>query len=109
MVGRRSSDNVIIAQELIHSLKRRKGREGFMVIKIDLEKAYDRLEWSFVRLVLDHFGFPKNISELILRCISTTSTSILLMAVNLKPSSPQEALDKETLCLPTTSFSVWNT
>ena len=33
----------------------------------------------------------------------------LLMAVNLKPSSPQEALDKGTLCFPTSSFSVWNT
>ena len=79
-----------------------------MVNKLALEKACDRLEASFVRLVLDHFGFPKNISEIILSCISTTST-FFLMAVNLKPSSPQEALDKETLCLPTSSFSVWNT
>lgn len=42
--GRRGSDNVIIAQELIYSLKGRKGKDGYMVVKIDLEKAYDRLE-----------------------------------------------------------------
>ena len=35
---------MIIAQELIFSLKGRKGKEGYMIVKIDLEKAYDRLE-----------------------------------------------------------------
>ena len=29
-----------------------------MVVKIDLEKAYDCLEWSFVKMVLEHFGLP---------------------------------------------------
>ena len=42
--GRRSADNVIIAQELIYSLKSRKGKYGYMIINIDLEKAYDCLE-----------------------------------------------------------------
>ena len=92
MAGRRSFDNVIIAQELIHSLKRRKEREGFMVIKIDLEKAYDRLEWSFVRIVLDHFGFPKNFSELILSCISTTSTSLLFNGSKLEAFTPSRGI-----------------
>ena len=88
MAGRRSFNNVIIARELIHSLKRRKGREGFMVIKIYLEKAYDRLEYSFIRMVLDHFGFPKNLSELILSCISTSSTSLLFNCTKLEAFSP---------------------
>ena len=92
VAGRRSSDNVIIAQELIHSLKRRKWREGFMVIKIDLEKAYDRLEWCFIRMVLDHFGFPKNFSELILSCISTTSTSLLFNCSKLEAFSPSRGI-----------------
>ena len=48
---------MIIAQELAHSIGKSKGKEGYMVVKIDLEKAYDRLEWSFIRLVLTHFGF----------------------------------------------------
>ena len=77
LAGRRGTDNVIIAQELIYSLKKRKGSDGYMVVKIDLEKAYDRSEWSFVRMVLNHFGFLANIINLIMSCISSTSTVML--------------------------------
>lgn len=48
-----------------------------MVVKIDLEKAYDNVEWSFIKMVLGHFGFPENIINLIMSCVSTTSTSLL--------------------------------
>lgn len=41
--GRHSSDNVITAQEIIHSMANKKGKKGFMVVKVDLEKAYDCL------------------------------------------------------------------
>ena len=47
--GRRGTDNAIIFQELIHSISKAKGKEGYMAIKIDLEKAYDKFEWSFIR------------------------------------------------------------
>ena len=46
--GRKGIDNAIIAQEVIHSLNKKKGKVGYMVLKIDLEKAYDKLEWSFI-------------------------------------------------------------
>ena len=69
---------MIIDQELIYSLKKRKGNDGYMVVKIDLEKAYDRLEWSFVRMMLKHFGFPANIINFIMSYISSTSTVVLL-------------------------------
>ena len=85
VVGRRGSDNVIIAQEIIYSLNKRKGKEGFMVIKIDLEKAYDRLEWCFTRKVLTCFGFPPNITKLIMSCISSSSTSLLFNGEKLPP------------------------
>ena len=70
-------DNVIITQELIYSLRKRKGRTGYMVIKVDQEKAYDRLEWSFIKMVLEHFGFLEMLIKLIMSCMSTTTTAIL--------------------------------
>lgn len=51
-------DNMIITQEIIHTMSKKKGKIGFMAIKIDLEKAYDRLEWHFIRDMLNLYCFP---------------------------------------------------
>ena len=64
--GRRGVDNTIIVQELIHTIGWAKGRNGYMVIKLDLEKAYDKLEWSFIREMLTRFNFSENLIELIM-------------------------------------------
>lgn len=47
VAGRNIHDNIIVAQEILHSMRNKKGKTGWMAIKIDLEKAYDRLSWSF--------------------------------------------------------------
>lgn len=56
--GRKGVDNAIIVQEIIHSMSKARGRCGYMAIKIDLEKAYDQMEWSFIRDTLNLFRFP---------------------------------------------------
>ena len=53
--------------------------------KIDLEKAYDRLEWSFIYKILRVFRFPQNIIKLIMSCVSSTSISILVNGGKLDP------------------------
>ncbi|KAF7138178.1 hypothetical protein RHSIM_Rhsim07G0234500 [Rhododendron simsii] len=75
--GRRAIDNVIIVQEIVHSLNLKKGSVGTMVIKIDLEKAFDHLEWGFIRKMLLSFNFPDLWVNLILSCISSSSSSVL--------------------------------
>lgn len=42
--GRHISDNIVVCQEIIHSFKTKQGKHGGMILKIDLEKAYDRHE-----------------------------------------------------------------
>lgn len=37
-------DNIIIAREVLHTLAKRKGRNGALVLKVDLEKTYDIVE-----------------------------------------------------------------
>ena len=70
-------DNAIIVQEIIHSMEKTKGRGGYMALKIDLEKVYDKLEWSFIRDTLLRFNLPKNLIELIMSCVLSVATSIL--------------------------------
>lgn len=77
--GRQITDNIIIAHELIHSMKTSKEKKkGYLALKLDLSKAFDRVEWTFISKALLSFGFNENWVHLILQCVSTTSFSILL-------------------------------
>ena len=69
-------DNMIIAQELIHTISLKKGQAGFMAIKIDLEKTYDKLEWHFLHDMLKLYSFPSHLIKLIMSCVSTPSRGI---------------------------------
>lgn len=75
--GRKGVDNAVIVQKLIHSMSRKKGRGRLVALKIDLEQAYDRLEWSFIRDTLGHFKLANHLISLIMSCVSTSSISIL--------------------------------
>lgn len=48
-----------------------------MAIKIDLEKAYDRLNWDFIKWVLVTARLSSKWVENIMKCISTSSMSVL--------------------------------
>ena len=71
-----------------------------MVLKIDLEKAFDRLEWSFIREVLVHFNFPSNLIAIIMDCISSTSVSVLFNDGKLPTFSPSCGIRQGDLISP---------
>ena len=50
---------------------------GYITLKIDLEKAYDKLEWSFIRDILFRANFLADLIDIIMSCVSMVSTSIL--------------------------------
>jgi hypothetical protein len=76
--GRSIHDNSILAHEIFHSMKRKQGREGLMALKLDMERAFDHMEWSFLFKVLSSLGFSSKWIHMIDQCISTVSFSILL-------------------------------
>lgn len=51
----------------------------------DIRKAYDRLEWSFIREVLQEARFPFDLIQVIMSCVSSTSSSILFNGGALEP------------------------
>ena len=70
-------DNVILAQEMVHFLKnKRTGRNGFMTLKLDLSKAYDRVEWQFLGRMMMKMAFCPIWVKWILNCVTTASYSL---------------------------------
>ena len=94
ILGRRSIDNAIMVQELIHTISMKKGRGGYLVIKVDLEKDYDKLEWSFIREVLINANLPSNLVNLILSCVSSVSMSILFNGGSVEPIFPSRGIQQ---------------
>ncbi|XP_057760081.1 uncharacterized protein LOC130980412 [Arachis stenosperma] len=90
--GRQSSDNIVIVQEVIHSMKSKKGKKGWMAIKIDLEKAYDRLKWSFIVDTLKDIGMPDHFINLVYACISTARMRVLWNGEALDEFSPSRGI-----------------
>lgn len=66
--NRHISENVILTHEVLHAFSKRRGKVGALAIKVDMAKAYDKLEWSFIRAVLSNFGFHQHFITLIMEC-----------------------------------------
>ena len=56
--GRSITDNILLASEVLHCLKRRtRGRIGDVALKLVISKAYDRVDWGFLQFMLRKMGF----------------------------------------------------
>jgi hypothetical protein len=56
--GRLITDNALIAFECFHSIQKRKNiNGGLCAYKLDLTKAYERVDWSYLNMVLAKLGF----------------------------------------------------
>lgn len=71
-------ENTVIAQEVMYKMKKHKGKKGLMMMKLDLKKAYDRIEWSFLRKVLKGWGFDEKVQNMIYSCVNSVELSLLL-------------------------------
>ena len=69
-------DVVGVAQECLHTIKARKLQD--FILKMDLIKAYDQVDWSFFRLVLLQIGIPIDVTNSIMACTTSTNFAILI-------------------------------
>ncbi|KAG8374776.1 hypothetical protein BUALT_Bualt10G0030900 [Buddleja alternifolia] len=73
------NDNSILSHKIMNFLNnKRKGKVAYMAIKIDLAKAFDRVEWSTLLLILENLGFDPKFIHFIHQCITTSSLSLLV-------------------------------
>ena len=78
ILGRWIAKNQVVVHELLHSFKMRRVKNGFMAIKLDLQKAYDRVNWDFIKAVLTNLAFNGTFTSWIMDCISSVSYEVIV-------------------------------
>ncbi|CAN6679920.1 unnamed protein product [Malus baccata var. baccata] len=79
VAGRQIQDSIGIAHELFHFLKGRTAKTKFELgIKLDMQKAYDRVEWDFLEAVMDKMGFCSQWSKFVMGCVRSVQFQVLL-------------------------------
>lgn len=100
--GRQIQDNLVIAQEVFHSLKRKnRGGKENVAVKLDMNKAYDRLDWDFLKATLLAFGFNPNWVRLVMILVSTVTYKYKINGFLSKPISPSRGLRQGDPLSPT--------
>ena len=84
--ARHMDDNILIAHELTHIInKQQQGTTHLAALKLDMNKAYDRVNWNFLLKVLKAYSFPVLWLKLIWECISTPSYRLIINGATTAP------------------------
>ncbi|KAL9679594.1 hypothetical protein QQ045_017460 [Rhodiola kirilowii] len=88
--GRLITDNILIAHEVSHFIKgANKQKTGFMSIKLDMSKAYDRIEWRFLESMMLTMGFTVGWVRKIMMCVESVTYKVKvndIISESIKPN-----------------------
>jgi hypothetical protein len=90
--GRLISDNVLVAYECTQAIRTRRRKTPLCAVKLDMVKAYDRVEWVFLERMLLKLGFAQQWVGVIMRCISSVRFSVKLNGGLSEPFLPMRGL-----------------
>lgn len=84
--GRLITDNIVLSSKIFHFMNHNQAKKrGYMALKLDMSKVYDRVEWDFLYSIMRKMGFPPTWMERVMVCTSKVSYFFL---VNGQPTDP---------------------
>lgn len=73
------TDNILVVFESLHCMRKyNSGDPGFMAIKLEMNKAYDRVEWLYLENLMRRMGFNEKWIGLVMVCVKIVTYSILV-------------------------------
>ena len=79
MPNRFITDNITVAYKLLHRMRnRRRGKVGHMAVKLDISKAYDRVDWNFLQNIMCKLRFDQRWVHVVIETVTTASYSIVI-------------------------------
>ena len=91
--GRLITDNIICAYECLHFMKRSRARSNsFCALKLDMMKAYDRLEWPYLRAMMEKMGFAQSWVQTVMGMVQSVSFSVLFNGEKLEEFIPSRGI-----------------
>lgn len=104
-------NKVLVVYELIYYLRQKRGgKQGFMLLELDMSKTYDCVEWAYLERVMFTLDFMPNMIKLMMNCVKTATFSILINGFPkgfIKPSRELRQGDRLSLYIFSCALNVW--
>jgi hypothetical protein len=91
--GRLITDNALVAFECMHFIEHNSNpNKNYCAYKLDLSKAYDRVDWDFLKKAMQRLGFAHRWIDWIMACVTTVSYQVKFNGTLLDSFSPSRGL-----------------